>query len=152
MAQERIPRGFINQLELRLSASSESIRHGSKKDRYARNFIKWKRSVMESFARHLAKLIRNKSPRQDFVLSDKEISLVQSMFAEFRQLTADIDWNDAALRSQFYHGLSREIKMLWYTSTTLLQSQQLWIWQFESITGYLKTPGTTTIPSETLFE
>ncbi|KAH6596498.1 hypothetical protein BASA50_005078 [Batrachochytrium salamandrivorans] len=30
--------------------------------------------------------------------------------AEFRQLTADIDWNDAALRSQFYSGLSSEIK------------------------------------------
>ncbi|KAH9259910.1 hypothetical protein BASA81_001668 [Batrachochytrium salamandrivorans] len=27
-----------------------------------------------------------------------------------RQLTADIDWNDAALRSQFYHGLSSKIK------------------------------------------
>ncbi|KAH6563199.1 hypothetical protein BASA60_010809 [Batrachochytrium salamandrivorans] len=26
------------------------------------------------------------------------------------KLTADIDWNDAALRSQFYHGLSSEIK------------------------------------------
>ncbi|KAH9275518.1 hypothetical protein BASA83_001799 [Batrachochytrium salamandrivorans] len=25
-------------------------------------------------------------------------------------LTADIEWNDAALRSQFYHGLSSEIK------------------------------------------
>ncbi|KAH9263125.1 hypothetical protein BASA83_013538 [Batrachochytrium salamandrivorans] len=28
--------------------------------------------------------------------------------------------------------------MLWYTLTTLLQSQLLWIWRFESITAYLK--------------
>ncbi|KAH9263568.1 hypothetical protein BASA83_013017 [Batrachochytrium salamandrivorans] len=32
------------------------------------------------------------------------------MLPSFRQLTADIEWNDAALRSQFYHGLSSEIK------------------------------------------
>ncbi|KAH9269614.1 hypothetical protein BASA83_008264 [Batrachochytrium salamandrivorans] len=38
--------------------------------------------------------------------------MVQPVPGEARSLplTADIDWNDAALRSQFYHGLSSEIK------------------------------------------
>ncbi|KAH9244978.1 hypothetical protein BASA81_017585 [Batrachochytrium salamandrivorans] len=30
--------------------------------------------------------------------------------ASFHQLTADLDWNDSALRAQFYFGLSYEIK------------------------------------------
>ncbi|KAH9263232.1 hypothetical protein BASA83_013421 [Batrachochytrium salamandrivorans] len=34
--------------------------------------------------------------------------------AEFRQLTADIDWNDAALRSQFYSGLSSKSRTTLY--------------------------------------
>ncbi|KAH6570060.1 hypothetical protein BASA60_007987 [Batrachochytrium salamandrivorans] len=37
---------------------------------------------------------------------------MKATFGEINQeqLTADIDWNDAALRSQFYSGLSSEIK------------------------------------------
>ncbi|KAH9244815.1 hypothetical protein BASA81_017755 [Batrachochytrium salamandrivorans] len=39
--------------------------------------------------------------------------------ASFHQLTADLDWNDSALRAQFYFGLSYEIKTPWSTSTLL---------------------------------
>ncbi|KAH9263096.1 hypothetical protein BASA83_013558 [Batrachochytrium salamandrivorans] len=53
---------------------------------------------------------KSKYPRPSSGLSDKVANPAAIYAAEFRQLTADIDWNDAAIRSQFYSGLSSEIK------------------------------------------
>ncbi|KAH9264572.1 hypothetical protein BASA83_011980 [Batrachochytrium salamandrivorans] len=106
-------RGFINQLELvfQLQAS----RYDTDRKKIAMlgtllngNALSWYNPYLEkpdifhtifqlgqdlrrSFARHSEKSIRKQSPSPDF-------------------LTADIEWNDSALRSQFYHGLSSEIK------------------------------------------
>ncbi|KAH9277067.1 hypothetical protein BASA83_000587 [Batrachochytrium salamandrivorans] len=47
------------------------------------------------------------SRKSSVLLSEKSI---RNKSLKPDSLTADIDWNDAALRSQFYHGLSSEIK------------------------------------------
>ncbi|KAH6598435.1 hypothetical protein BASA61_002843, partial [Batrachochytrium salamandrivorans] len=65
-------------------------------------------------------------------------SALFDLCCRFRQLTAISTGTMLLSDRNFITDSAVKLKMLWYTSTTLLQSQQLWIWQFESITGYLK--------------
>ncbi|KAH9268690.1 hypothetical protein BASA83_009170 [Batrachochytrium salamandrivorans] len=58
----------------------------------------------------------------------REINLLR-LCGLFHQLTADLDWNDSALRAQFYFGLSYESRMPWSTSILL----PLFPWQSKAI-------------------
>ncbi|KAH9244757.1 hypothetical protein BASA81_017815 [Batrachochytrium salamandrivorans] len=104
-------RGFINQLELVFPAYriSGTIPTGKK----IANL--W--TLLTDKALILVQSILSKQPERSKyrdqaprTLDKVSQALCLYTAAEFRQLTADIDWNDAALRSQFYSGLSSEIK------------------------------------------
>ncbi|KAH9248153.1 hypothetical protein BASA81_014229 [Batrachochytrium salamandrivorans] len=87
-------RGFINQLELVFQLQSDRYNTDPKDDRDSRYSFDRKRPG----------------------LAGKSIC---SVYVAFHQLTADLDWNDSALRAQFYFGLSYESRMPWSTSILL---------------------------------
>ncbi|KAH6596373.1 hypothetical protein BASA61_003498 [Batrachochytrium salamandrivorans] len=90
-------RGFINQLELVFQLQDQRYDTDRKKIATLGTLLTDK--ALSWFNPYIEQPERS-------VLLDKESQPCAIYAAEFRQLTADIDWNDAALRSQFYSGLS----------------------------------------------
>ncbi|KAH9251020.1 hypothetical protein BASA81_011197 [Batrachochytrium salamandrivorans] len=93
-------RGFINQLELVFQLQS---------DRYNTD-QKMIATLERNSEPPLAKSTKLNLRNLNFAPLGREINLAPVYVASFHQLTADLDWNDSALRAQFYFGLSYEIK------------------------------------------
>ncbi|KAH6565804.1 hypothetical protein BASA62_007047 [Batrachochytrium salamandrivorans] len=108
--QERISAGFINQLELVFSFKRVDTTRIEKMIAMLGNSADWERIGMvqsvpgetRSFPYDLSTWPRFK---EKFRATFGEIN--QEQVSEAR---LHIEWNDSALRSQFYHGLSSEIK------------------------------------------
>ncbi|KAH9244456.1 hypothetical protein BASA81_018149 [Batrachochytrium salamandrivorans] len=100
-------RGFINQLELVFQLQDPTIRYRQKRKLLPSaplltdKALSWYNPYIER-PEHYA--------YDPIIMRQGKVKPGDIYAAEFRQLTADIDWNDAALRSQFYSGLSSEIK------------------------------------------
>ncbi|KAH6566543.1 hypothetical protein BASA62_006640 [Batrachochytrium salamandrivorans] len=97
--------GFINQLELVFQLQSDRYNTDQKMiatlgTLLTGNALAWYNPYLEK--PHLYEYDLSAWPR--------EINPALSMWLCFHQLTADLDWNDSALRAQFYFGLSYEIK------------------------------------------